>query len=36
MWEARTEHRTEFVYLLASPVEQMMRQAWEQFKADEE
>src|SRR5213594_1365865 len=36
MWEARTEHRTEFVYLLAWPDEQAMRHAWEQFMADEE
>ncbi len=36
MWEARMEHRTEFVYLLAWPDEQTMRHAWEQFMADEE
>ena len=36
MWEAKMEHRTEFVYLLAWPDEQTMRQAWEQFRANEE
>ena len=36
MWEARTEQRTEFVYLLAWPDEEALRSAWAQFRADEE
>ncbi len=36
MWEGKTEHRTEFVYLLAWPDEQTMHRAWEQFRADED
>lgn len=36
MWEARTEHRTEFVYLLAWRDEPTMRDAWARFLADEE
>lgn len=36
MWEARSEGRTEFVYLLAWPDEATMRDAWARFKADEE
>jgi hypothetical protein len=35
-WEARTEARTEFVYLLAWPDEAAMRAAWAAFMADEE
>src|SRR5437899_3351568 len=35
-WESKTNDRTEFVYLLAWPDEQTMRQAWEQFRANEE
>ncbi|HWQ12175.1 MAG TPA: NIPSNAP family protein [Roseiflexaceae bacterium] len=36
MWEAQTESRTEFVYLLAWPDEATMRDAWGRFRADEE
>lgn len=36
MWETQTEHRTEFVYLLAWPDEMAKRKAWEGFMADEE
>lgn len=36
MWEARTDRRTEFVYLLAWPDEAAMRTAWAAFRADEE
>ena len=36
MWEAQTEKRTEFVYLLAWPDEMTMRNAWTRFMADEE
>jgi hypothetical protein len=36
MWEAASEKRTEFVYLLAWPDEAAMRAAWERFMADEE
>jgi heme-degrading monooxygenase HmoA len=36
MWEARTERRTEFVYLLAWPDEATMRAAWATFMADAE
>lgn len=36
MWEAKTEARTEFVYLLVWPDEQTMRDAWAAFLADEE
>jgi hypothetical protein len=36
MWEAQTERRTEFVYLLAWPDEAAKRAAWAQFMADEE
>src|SRR2546429_3163423 len=36
MWEARTERRTEFVYLLAWPNEAMKTTAWARFMADEE
>jgi NIPSNAP len=35
-WETRMGERTEFVYLLAWPDERTMRQAWEQFRANEE
>src|SRR5215213_4903065 len=36
MWEAKTEARTEFVYLLAWPDEPAMRSGWTKFMADEE
>lgn len=36
MWEAQTEHRTEFVYLLAWPDERTKNAAWAKFMADEE
>ncbi|HEY0602934.1 MAG TPA: NIPSNAP family protein [Herpetosiphonaceae bacterium] len=36
MWEAKTEARTEFVYLLVWPDEQTLRSAWAAFMADEE
>ena len=36
MWEAQTEKRIEFVYLLAWPDEMTMRNAWARFMADEE
>jgi heme-degrading monooxygenase HmoA len=36
MWEAKTDQRTEFVYLLAWPDEATMRSAWSQFLADQE
>jgi heme-degrading monooxygenase HmoA len=36
MWEAKTDQRTEFVYLLAWPDEAAMRSAWSKFMADEE
>jgi len=36
MWEARTEARIEFVYLLTWPDEAAMRAAWSTFMADEE
>jgi len=36
MWEGKTSHRTEFVYLLAWPDEQTMHRAWERFRADED
>jgi len=35
-WESKTSDRTEFVYLLAWPDEQIMRRAWGEFRADEE
>jgi len=35
-WEAKTENRTEFVYLLSWPNEQAMHDAWGKFRADEE
>lgn len=35
-WEAKTEERTEFVYLLVWPDEQTMRASWAAFMADEE
>jgi heme-degrading monooxygenase HmoA len=35
-WEAKTAARTEFVYLLAWTDEETMREAWEQFRANEE
>ena len=36
MWEAQTDARTEFVYLLAWLDQPTMRSAWERFRADEE
>ena len=36
MWEARTDQRTEFVYVLAWPDEAKLRSAWARFRADEE
>ncbi len=36
MWEAKGEHRTEFVYLLAWPDERTKTAAWARFMADEE
>ena len=36
MWEGKTGHRTEFVYLLAWPDEQTVLRAWERFRADED
>lgn len=36
MWETQTAQRTEFVYLLAWPDAETMRNAWEQFMADAE
>ncbi len=36
MWEAQTEWRTEFVYLLAWPDEAARSAAWAAFMADEE
>jgi len=36
MWEAKTEQRTEFVYLLQWPDEQSKNDAWAAFMADQE
>jgi hypothetical protein len=36
MWEAKTETRTEFVYLLRWPDEQTKIEAWASFMADQE
>jgi heme-degrading monooxygenase HmoA len=36
MWEAQTDRRTEFVYLLAWPDEATKHAAWTAFMADEE
>lgn len=36
MWEAETDRRTEFVYLLAWPDEIAKTAAWAKFMADEE
>ena len=36
MWEAKTEGRTEFVYLLRWPDEQAKTNAWQAFMADQE
>jgi hypothetical protein len=36
MWEARSDARTEFVYLLEWPDEQALSEAWAAFMADEE
>lgn len=35
-WEAQTEGRTEFVYLLRWPDEATMKDSWKRFLADEE
>jgi heme-degrading monooxygenase HmoA len=36
MWEAKTDARTEFVYLLQWPDERTKTEAWASFMADEE
>jgi heme-degrading monooxygenase HmoA len=36
LWEARTDRRTEFVYVLAWPDEAAKRAAWARFMADDE
>ena len=36
MWEAKTQRRTEFVYLLRWPDEDAKNAAWAKFMADEE
>jgi hypothetical protein len=36
MWEAKTEQRTEFVYLLRWPDEQTKTEAWTSFMSDRE
>jgi heme-degrading monooxygenase HmoA len=36
MWEAQTDTRTEFVYILAWPDAPTMHSAWGRFRADEE
>jgi NIPSNAP protein len=36
LWEARTEHRTDFVYLLGWPDIETKTKAWDAFTADEE
>lgn len=36
MWEARTAERTEFVYLLEWPDEDMMTKRWASFMSDQE
>jgi heme-degrading monooxygenase HmoA len=36
MWEAQTDSRTEFVYILAWPDLPTLQQAWARFMADEE
>ena len=36
MWEAKTERRTEFVYLLEWPDEETKKNAWASFMADSE
>jgi heme-degrading monooxygenase HmoA len=36
MWEAKTDRRTEFVYLLAWPDEAAKSTAWAKFMADDE
>lgn len=36
MWEAKTERRTEFIYLLAWPDEAAKDAAWGEFMADDE
>ncbi len=36
MWEAKSEQRTEFVYLLVWPDEATKERAWHEFMADEE
>jgi heme-degrading monooxygenase HmoA len=36
MWEAKTEQRTEFVYVLQWPDEETMKTRWAAFMADQE
>jgi len=36
MWEAKTPHRTEFIYVLAWPDEDVKSTAWAKFMADDE
>jgi len=36
IWEAQTEDRIEFVYLLEWPDEEAMTKAWSEFMADQE
>lgn len=36
LWEARSEERTEFVYLLEWPDEATMTETWSRFMADQE
>jgi heme-degrading monooxygenase HmoA len=36
LWEARTDRRTEFVYVLAWPDEAAKRAAWARFMSDDE
>jgi hypothetical protein len=35
-WEAQTDARTEFIYLLEWPDAPTMRSAWDNFRADDE
>lgn len=36
MWESRSDNRTEFVYLLRWPSEEVMKAQWSKFMADQE
>ena len=36
MWEATTDRRTEFIYLIAWPDVATKEAAWNEFRADEE